>query len=205
MRLGHAGGILGLVALLAAAMGFGHLLAAWVGRALGDGLLGAIPAAAAVERLTVEPMTSGSASSTAAGEAEAPPSRSGVKLTASRERSGRPTSVGAARALRISGATVLRLANQGVRPRGIPVASDGRRPAGLRLVGVSGLGVGLRDGDVLTSAEGVSARSASDVVSVVVAARGQGAPAVGGVFWRDGEPWRLVVEQPYPHEPPVER
>jgi hypothetical protein len=63
---------------------------------------------------------------------------------------------------------------------------------------VSRLGVGLRDGDVLTEAAGTPALSPGDVISTVLAARGRSAREVSGVFWRDGEPWFLVVEQPYP-------
>jgi hypothetical protein len=99
--------------------------------------------------------------------------------------------------LRVSAATVLRLANGGARPGGVFVAADGQRPAGLALSGVSALGVGLRDGDVLTHAGGRPALSRGDVIGVVIASRGAGAREISGRFWRDGEPWNLIVEQPY--------
>lgn len=102
-----------------------------------------------------------------------------------------------ARGLRISSATVLRLASAGGRPSGHLVAPDGSRPAGLSLSGVGGLGVGLRDGDVLTSAGGAAATSPGAVIGAVVAARAAHAASISGVFWRDGEPWQLVVDQPY--------
>jgi hypothetical protein len=80
------------------------------------------------------------------------------------------------------------------------VPAEGRRPAGLLLSGVSGLGVGIEDGDVLTHAGGRPALSESDVVGLVIAARGKEVPAIGGRFWRNGEQWSLVVEQPYVRE-----
>ena len=104
------------------------------------------------------------------------------------------------RGVRVSAATVLRLANSGARPSGIPVPAEGPRPAGLMLTGVSALGVGILDGDVLTHAGGRPALSEADVVSLVIAARGRQVSAIGGRFWRNGEPWNLVVEQPYVRE-----
>ena len=104
------------------------------------------------------------------------------------------------RGIRVSAATVLRIANSGARPVGIPVPAEGARPAGLMLSGVSGLGVGMQDGDVLTHAGGRPALSEADVVGLVIAARGKEVPSIGGRFWRDGEPWNLVVEQPYVRE-----
>lgn len=99
--------------------------------------------------------------------------------------------------VRVRAETVLRLANSGARPSGIPVPAHGERPAGLALSGVSGLGIGLVDGDVLTHADGRPARSAGDVIGVVIGARAQKAPEICGRFWRGGEPWNLIVEQPY--------
>ena len=82
-------------------------------------------------------------------------------------------------------------------PSGAYVPAEGARPAGLQLQGVSALGVGLEDGDVLTHADGRPARSRGDVIGVVIAARGAGAREIGGRFWRNGEVWNLIVEQPY--------
>jgi hypothetical protein len=92
---------------------------------------------------------------------------------------------------------VLRLAEGRVMPRAVPVAASGGRPAGLRLVGVGGLGVGMRDGDVLTRVLGGSVGSVGDVVARVIAARDRRAREISAEFWRDGEAWSLVVEQPY--------
>ena len=98
----------------------------------------------------------------------------------------------------VPSAAVLRVVGSGLRPHGVPVGADGARPAGILLEGVTALGVGLRDGDVLTRVAGAPARDAGDVIGAVIAARGRLARRISGVFWRDGEPWQLTVEQPYP-------
>ena len=108
-----------------------------------------------------------------------------------------PRPVAPRRGIRVSAGSVLRLAGSGAMPSGRYVPASGARPAGLALSGVSALGIGLQDGDVLTHAGGRPALSRADVIGVVIAARGAGATEIGGRFWRDGEPWNLIVEQPY--------
>jgi len=100
--------------------------------------------------------------------------------------------------VRVRAETVLRLANSGARPGGFPVPAQGDRPRGLALTGVSGLGIGLEDGDILTHAAGRPALTPGDVIGVVIGSRTERAPEIWGRFWRNGEPWSLVVEQPYP-------
>jgi hypothetical protein len=97
----------------------------------------------------------------------------------------------------VPASTVLRLAQGRAIPSAVPVPAEGARPSGLRLVGVSGLGVGLRDGDVLTSVMGAPALSVPDVVRCVISARARAVREISGEFWRNGERWHLVVEQPY--------
>lgn len=92
---------------------------------------------------------------------------------------------------------VLELARAGVVPRGVPVPAGDGRPAGILLTDVERLGVGLRNGDVLTSALGAPARAEEDVVTAVLSARKQRAAHVSGRFWRAGEEWALVVQMPY--------
>lgn len=99
--------------------------------------------------------------------------------------------------IRVREAAVLRLANSGVRPTGIPVSARAGRPAGVALVGVSALGIGLQDGDILVSAAGRPTLSSGDVVGVVIGSRAHRATEISGRFYRNGEPWNLVVEQPY--------
>jgi len=104
-------------------------------------------------------------------------------------------------ALFVSASTVLRIASTKVNLRGVPVAKQGARPAGLRLVGVSALGVGLQDGDVLTRAVGQPALSREAVVRAVLVARARRDKVLEGEFYRGSERWVLQVEQPYPPEP----
>jgi hypothetical protein len=101
----------------------------------------------------------------------------------------------------VSADTVLRLSERRATPRGIRVPADGARPAGLRLVGVAGLGVGLRDGDVLTKALGQPALSSSAVVRAILVARANRVKVLDGEFYRGRERWILRVEQPYLDEP----
>jgi hypothetical protein len=100
---------------------------------------------------------------------------------------------------------VMNLASTGARPRGVPVPGTALRPAGLKLLGVAGLGVGLRDGDVLTRALGVPALSSSAVIQAVLAARARHAAVLEGEFWRGTERWVIRVEQPYLPERHSER
>ncbi|MBI3202605.1 MAG: hypothetical protein HYZ29_13775 [Myxococcales bacterium] len=144
-------------------------------------------------------------------EAEAlPDAPDGVALARVAARPGPVARVAPAptKGIRVRADAVLRLANGGARPGGVPVPARGDRPAGLALTGVSALGIGLVDGDVLTHAAGRPALSPGDVIGVVIGSRASQAPEIWGRFWRNGEPWNLVVEQPYPRgkrRPPSER
>src|SRR5688572_6595294 len=101
------------------------------------------------------------------------------------------------KALFVSADTVLRIASKPVSLRGVPVPQQGARPAGLKLVGVSALGVGLLEGDVLTRALGQPALSREAVVRAVLLARARRDKVLEGEFYRGGERWLLRVEQPY--------
>jgi hypothetical protein len=101
----------------------------------------------------------------------------------------------------VSAATVLRLAQASAMPRAVAVGPQGARPAGLRLIGVSGLGIGMRDGDVLTSVLGARVGATGEVVSRVIAARARRAREISGEFWRNGVQGSIVVEQPYLDQP----
>jgi len=84
----------------------------------------------------------------------------------------------------------------GARPSGRPVAATSFRPAGLSLVGVSGFGVGMRDGDVLTSVGGAPASSYGSVASAVAGALRAGAPSISGEAWRGEQRIFITVELP---------
>jgi S1-C subfamily serine protease len=79
----------------------------------------------------------------------------------------------------------------------VSVPSKGARPAGIALRGIGRLGIGLRDGDVLTHVSGRRVKTSEDVVTLVLGLRGRQVARINAVFWRAGKPWRLIVEQPY--------
>jgi hypothetical protein len=131
----------------------------------------------------------------ALAEETAPEAASSAKKPA---RAKRPV---AAKVLFVSADTVMKIAATRMQLRGVPVAREGVRPAGLRLVGVSALGVGLVDGDVLTKALGQPVLSRSEVVRAVLGARARQQKVLEGEFYRGSERWILRVEQPYPPAP----
>lgn len=101
-------------------------------------------------------------------------------------------------ALHLDAARVLSLAAARRVPTARRLAATEGRPAGLELQGVSALGVGLTDGDVLVEVEGRPVTTEAQVVSLVIAARARRAPTVSGRLLRgEREVW-LVVDQPYP-------
>jgi hypothetical protein len=104
----------------------------------------------------------------------------------------------AAHGIRISAAQVLALAARRAMPQAVPVKATAYHPAGLLLRGVSALGVGLQDGDVLTEAAGQQATSVGTVIGIVLAARARQSPEISGRFYRAGVPFQVTVEQPYP-------
>jgi len=110
----------------------------------------------------------------------------------------------------VSRTRVLAAARAGLRPTGSPVPATAWRPPGLALAGVGGLGVGLRDGDVLVSAGG-PATSEAAVVGVVIGALRSRARAISGVAWRGRQRIDVTVELPElvlddgPSEPPTAR
>ena len=104
-------------------------------------------------------------------------------------------------AIHISSAQVLALAARRVMPTALPVKASAEHPAGLSLRSVSGLGVGLQDGDVLTEAAGQRASSVAAVIGLVLAARARHSSEISGRFFRAGVAYELSVEQPYEREP----
>jgi hypothetical protein len=101
------------------------------------------------------------------------------------------------RSVLISEQTVLRFANSGVIPHATAVPQRAAQPAGLQLAGVSGLGVGLEDGDVLFQVAGVPVRSDTHVAEIVRAARDRKVRSISARIWRNGETLALVVGMPY--------
>jgi hypothetical protein len=143
------------------------------------------PEGAAIAALG-DPVATPSARSAASGTPG--PSK---ECTAPTEACGFPKPVG----VFVSRARVLAAARAGLRPTGSSVPATSWRPAGLALSGVSGLGVGLRDGDVLISAGG-PATSEAAVVGAVIAALRARSRAMSGVAWRGRQRIDVTVELP---------
>ncbi len=108
---------------------------------------------------------------------------------------------GASHAVFIGHDTMLRIVNERAVPDGRPVPRAGQRPAGIQLLGVTPMGLGMQDGDILTDVEGRSVTSEAAVVGAVVAALSRHAPTIQARFFRAGRPWMLVVEIPYDAHP----
>jgi hypothetical protein len=197
--------VLMLVPFLAAGIGSAKLadrLAVRLARALDETLGAALRLSAAprqAEEAAVLPREP--VSPRGPREAPVPAANPSATKVASKRVANRRAERAPQRGLRVSAPVVLRLARSGVRPSGTLVKASNGCPAGLRLSGVGGLGVGLRDGDVLTHTAGRPATSRADVVGAVIGARGARQREVSGRFCRDGEAWNLVVEQPYLDSP----
>jgi hypothetical protein len=127
-----------------------------------------------------------------------------VVLTAAPRRpaKNKPAPPSTAGALFVSRAKVLALAQSAARPQGSFVPQTIDHPAGLRLTGVGGLGIGVSDGDILIEALGVTPRSAGQIIALVLQARAQKVPVLSGALWRRGQILRITVEQPYLGEQP---
>jgi hypothetical protein len=102
--------------------------------------------------------------------------------------------------IRVPKSVVLRLARIGQRPSGVPVAASGTRPAGIQVFGAASLGIGVRDGDILTHVSGVPVSQVGQVLALVIAARGAKAQQISGQLWRGNRSYTIVVEQPYLRE-----
>ena len=98
---------------------------------------------------------------------------------------------------------VLALAERGVMPGAESVPASASRPAGLRLRGVSALGVGLKDGDVLSDVAGRPVGSVAEVVGLIAGQRSRRVPVISGRIWRGDRPLTLSVEQPYSWKKPA--
>jgi hypothetical protein len=109
-------------------------------------------------------------------------------------------------AIYVTAETVLRIANSGQRPSGKPVTASGHRPAGVQVFGATCLGLGVRDGDIITRVSGVEVKSPGQVIALVIAARGARQQVIGAELYRGQRSYTLTVEQPYPNgaEPPTD-
>jgi hypothetical protein len=170
-----------------------------IGREAADAAVHLVPTPAAPEPLPVdeerapEAEPDESIATSPGAKAKAAGKRKGGKGA------GAPAKVG----VYVNAATVMRLAQAQVMPRAVAVGPLGARPAGLRLIGVGGLGIGMRDGDVLTKVLGAPVSASGEVISRVISARARRAREISGEFWRNGQACSIVVEQPYLEEEPA--
>lgn len=107
------------------------------------------------------------------------------------------TSASSLPAVFVPAGKVLRLANSGAKPTGRAVTPDGVRPAGVQVFGASALGLGVRDGDVITRVSGVPVTSAGQIIGLILAARGARQAVIVGEVYRGQRQYTLTVEQPY--------
>lgn len=114
-----------------------------------------------------------------------------------RPRASRGRSATAPGAVFVSAANVLRLSKSGAQPTGTFVPKTADHPAGIRLVGVSALGIGVQDGDILVDALGIPARARGEIIGAIIEARARRAPSLSGTLWRAGHSFTITVEQPY--------
>lgn len=122
-----------------------------------------------------------------------------IAAAPAKNKSKRPPRVASvAHGVRVSAEQVLALAQRRAMPTASPVRATPGHPAGLELHGVSALGIGMQDGDVLTEAAGQRAASVATVIGVVLAARSRHSAEISGRFYRAGVPYTVTVEQPYP-------
>jgi serine protease Do len=135
--------------------------------------------AAVSVRLAAPRIGDASAADTLASDAGAPPPRDGGAARAPK----------ATDTLFIPARIVRSAANRGT-VSGDPV------PGGVRLKGVSNLGAGLLDGDVVTSVEGAPVATAEAVAQIVAGAVGRGANFVHAVVKRAERTIAVTVEIP---------
>jgi hypothetical protein len=111
------------------------------------------------------------------------------------------------RALHVSAERVLAIANSGMRPTGTPVPAVSVRPAGIVVSGVSAMGIGVEDGDVLTHVEGIAVATPGEVVALVLSARAHEAGSMRARLFRGERPYVVVVDMPYvePEPEPISR
>jgi S1-C subfamily serine protease len=82
------------------------------------------------------------------------------------------------------------------------VRGPDRRPAGVRLTGVSGLGIGLRDGDVIVAVDGKPALDEDACTSAALSAVARGDSTLRATIERDGVPFDCAVDLPLAPELP---
>lgn len=101
----------------------------------------------------------------------------------------------------VSAEQVLRLSRTARIPVARHIPPAGRRPSGLQVAGVGGLGIGVKDGDVLTKVAGTVIQNPSEVVSSVLQLRAKHVKSIAAEVWRGERPYRITFEMPYLEQP----
>ena len=117
-------------------------------------------------------------------------------LVGSTELVGKASSRRRPRALWVGSRRVVQLMKQAVMPSSQAVPATHFRPPGLQVRGVGAMGIGARDGDVLTEVAGQRVQSHAAVIALVLQVHGAGHRAVSGTFWRGMKKWTITVELP---------
>jgi hypothetical protein len=72
---------------------------------------------------------------------------------------------------------------------------DGK-PAGARLTGVTGAGMGLNDGDVIVAVDGARTMTDDDATDAALRAVARGDSRLHAILTRDGQPFEVILELP---------
>jgi hypothetical protein len=122
--------------------------------------------------------------------------------TRARPRDAPPAAPPVAVAVRISAATV----QWAIDDRGAHIhaktarGADGR-PAGIRLSGVSALGIGLRDGDMIVAVEGAPALDEDAATDLALSAVARGGSTLHATAMRGDRSFSITAELPLPPAP----
>jgi hypothetical protein len=159
---------------------------------LGDAIAGSLLRATAI-------LPAGPAEETA--DSERGPSRTLADRAAAGEQRAREEPLHRSRptggAIDVPADLVARLTARQLRGIGASDAVDGAgQGLGARLHGVSALGSGLGDGDVVTSIDGRAVRSASEATAAAFAAYASGESVVRGTVLREGRVLHVTVHIP---------
>ena len=130
----------------------------------------------------------------APGQEVADPVDAGAKDGGQRRAQGRSQTV---EAIDIASERVARVTARQLRNIGATDAVDEQgRAIGARLHGVGGLGVGLADGDVVTSIDGRATPTAADATAAAIGAYACGEATAHATLLRDGRTVRVTVHIP---------
>ena len=116
-----------------------------------------------------------------------------------RPRDASPGSPPAPVAVRVTAATVQwAIDDRGAHIHAKTTRGTDGRPAGIRLSGVSALGIGLRDGDVIVAVEGEPALDEDAATDLALSAIARGRSTLHATAMRGDRPFPITAELPLP-------